>query len=218
MQSYGRGARVGPSYNPHGMLRVPRLRGTERSSGQRPVTNQKFELRPRLKSRGGTGALFARRRLFRRDLRPEAFGLGRIEVELDLDAVRVVHEKLVERLAVRAPFVELYLVAAQVGHGALEPLCAEGDVVGRAGSGTRVLPDAPEIGLLGLARVLRARADVHDILALEIHPAHRKPEVRVPAFLHAEYVAVPVARALHVVGGNQIVLDMGQRHCGTPVR
>src|SRR5713101_6499664 len=138
--------------------------GTERSSGQRPVTNQKSASYARVSSLAvGSGALFPRRQFLRRDLRLEAFGLGRVEVELDLDAVRVVHEKLVERLAVRAPLVELHPVAAQVSHGALEPLCAEGDVVDRARAGTRVLPDAAEIGLLGLARVLRAPADMHDV-------------------------------------------------------
>src|SRR5258706_198593 len=79
-----------------------------------------------------------------------------VEVQLDLDAVGVVHEQLVERLAVRAALLEFDLVAPQVRHGLLQALRAERDVVDRARARARILREAPQVGLLVLARVLRA--------------------------------------------------------------
>jgi len=141
-----------------------------------------------------------------------AHRLGGVEVQLDLDAVGIVHEELVERLAVGAPLAELDLVLAQVSHGLREAPRAERDVIDCSGSRARVLREPSQVGPLVVARVPRAPADVHDVLPLEIHPVDGKAEVRVPALLHAEDVAVPVARALHVVGGDEVVLDVGKRH------
>src|SRR5690242_11364832 len=83
--------------------------------------------------------LLSRRQLLRGDLGLDPLRLGGVEVQLDLDAVRVVHEELVQRLAVRAPLLEFHVVPAQVRHGLLEALRAKRNVVDRAGSRARVL-------------------------------------------------------------------------------
>jgi len=98
-------------------------------------------------------------------------------------------EQLVERLSVRAPLAELDPAAAQVRHRLLQPLRAKRDVVDRARARARHLGEAAEVGLLVVARVLRALADVDHVHALEIHPVHGKTEVRMPALVHAEHVA-----------------------------
>src|SRR2546425_5135085 len=77
-----------------------------------------------------------------------------------------------------------------------------------------ILRETPEVGLLVVARVLRALADVDHVHALEVHPVDGKPELRVPALLHAEHVAVPVARRVDLVGEDEVVLDVGERHAG----
>src|SRR5712675_3410425 len=108
----------------------------------------------------GTLALFPRRQFLRGDLRLDALRFGGVEVQLDLDAVRVVHEQLVERLSVRAPLAELDPAAAQVRHRLLQPLRAKRDMVDGARARAGILGEAPEVGLLVVARVLRALADV----------------------------------------------------------
>src|SRR5256885_7573502 len=159
-----------------------------------------------------TLAVLPRRQLLRGDLRLHALRFGGVEIQLDLDAVRVDHEQLVERLPVRATLAELDRVAAQVCQGLSQALRAERDVVDRARAGARILREAPEVGPLVVARVLRAPAYVDDVHAAEVHPVHGKPEVRVPALLHAEHIAVPVASAVHVVGSDKVVFDVDQRH------
>src|SRR6202165_3393450 len=126
----------------------------------------------------GSVTLFSRRQFLGGDLRLDALRLGGVEVQLDLDAVRVVHEKLVERLAVRAPLAEFDLVAAQVQQGLPQALRAKRDVVDRARARACVLREAPEVGLLVVARVLRALADVDHVHAVEVHPVDGKTEVR----------------------------------------
>src|SRR5256885_6460314 len=159
-----------------------------------------------------TLAVLPRRQLLRGDLRVHGLRFGGVEIQLDLDAVRVDHEQLVERLPVRAALVESDLAAAQVCHGLFQALRAECDVVDRARARARVLREAPEVGLLVPARVLRAQAYVDHVHAAEVHPVDRKTEVRVPAFPHAEHVAVPVARRVNRVGKDEIVLDVGEGH------
>src|SRR5712692_3837569 len=55
MQSYSRSVRAGPSYSPHGVLRVPRLRRRNRAIFRATTCYESeiLELRPRLKSRSG---------------------------------------------------------------------------------------------------------------------------------------------------------------------
>jgi hypothetical protein len=100
-------------------------------------------------------------------------------------------------------------LARQMRHGLAQAPRAERDMVDCPGSRTRILREAPEVGLLVVRRVLRAAADVHHVHAVQVHPVHGEAEIRVPALLHAEDVAVPVARALHVVRGDEVVLDVG---------
>src|SRR5712671_6284003 len=95
--------------------------------------------------------VFPRRQLLRGDLRLDALRFGGVEIQLDLDAVRVDHEQLVERLPVRAPLAELDPVAALVRQGLSQVLRAEGDVVDRARARARILREAPEVGLLVVA-------------------------------------------------------------------
>src|SRR2546427_8502473 len=89
-----------------------------------------------------------RRQLLRGDLRLDALRFGGVEIQLDLDAVGVVHEQLIERLPVRAPLAELDLVAAQVQQGLSQALLAKSDVVDRAPARSGILRGAPEVGLL----------------------------------------------------------------------
>jgi hypothetical protein len=62
---------------------------------------------------------------------------------------------------------------------------AERDVVERAGAFLRLLGSAAKILLLDVARLLRARADVHDVDAVDVHPVHRKAEVGMRSRRHA---------------------------------
>jgi hypothetical protein len=55
---------------------------------------------------------------------------------------------------------------------------------------------------------------VHHVYAVQVHPVHREAEVRVRAARHAEHARVPVARGVDVVGGDEEVLDVGERHAG----
>src|SRR3954471_12654186 len=146
------------------------------------------------------------------ELGRDALGfLGRV-VELDLDAVRVVEEKLEQRLAVGAPLVECHLLAAQVLEHGTQSGRTKRDVVDGAGAGATVLRRAAEVFLLDVVRLLRARADVHDVDVVHVHPVHREAEVGMRAALHAEHARVPVARGVDVVGRNQEVLYVRNGH------
>src|SRR5436190_2385169 len=161
-----------------------------------------------------TLAVLPRRQFLRGDLRLDALRFGGVEIQLDLDAVRVDHEQLVERLPVRATLAELDPVATQVRQGLSQTLRVERDVVDRARARARILRETPEVDLLVVARVLRAPAYVDHVHAAEVHPVDGKTEVRVPALLHAEHVAVPVARRVDLVGKDEVVLDVGEGHAG----
>jgi len=80
----------------------------------------------------------------------------------------------------------------------------------RTGSGHPSPPDAPEIGFWASPACF-ALAPMCTHPALEIHPSHRKSKSGCQPSSMPRTVALPVARALHVIGGNQIVLDAGQR-------
>jgi len=91
-------------------------------------------------------------------------------------------------------------------------------VVDRPRARPGVLRGAPEIGLLVLAGLLRARADVNHVAPVQVQPVDGKAEIRMRTFLHAEDGAVPVPGLRHVGGGDQVMLDVRQRHAVLPGR
>src|SRR5256885_6746636 len=86
-----------------------------------------------------------RRQLLRSDLRLDALRFRGVEIQLDLDSVRVDHEKLVERLPVRAALAELDLVAAPVRQDLPQGPRPERDVVDPARAPARLLRAAPKL-------------------------------------------------------------------------
>src|SRR5688572_16992705 len=108
----------------------------------------------------------------------DALGLGGVEVELDLDAVGIVEEKLEQRLPVGAALAEIDPFLLKVSDRLAQPGSAESDVIDGTRASPCALRGAPEVLLLDRARRLRARADVHDVDAVQVHPVHREAEVR----------------------------------------
>src|SRR5919204_3083047 len=148
----------------------------------------------------------------RHQLGRDAVGLGCFVVQLDLDAVRVVEEKLKKRLAIRTPLAERHLFAPQMLEHRAQPGGAERDVIDGARALRRLLRRAAKVLALDLARLLRARPDVHDIDAVHVHPVHREAELGMRAALHAEHARVPVARRVDVVGRDEEVLYVRHGH------
>src|SRR5690606_31289205 len=149
--------------------RTPRCRGTAL-----PTRWPSQALRRRTRS-------LARDQIGSHQLRRDAFGLGSVEIELDLDAVGIMEEKLEQRLAVGAALREADFFLSQVLEHAAQAGRAERDMVERAGAGLVRLRGAAEVFLLYVARHAGARPDVDDIDAPEVHPVHREAEVRMRA-------------------------------------
>src|SRR5438309_11960372 len=97
-------------------------------------------------------------------------------------------------------------------HHLSQPGRAERNVIDRTGALPRALRGPAEIFLLDVAGHPGARADVHHVDIAEVHPVHREAEIGMRAAAHAEHARVPVARRVDVVGGDEEVLYVRERH------
>src|SRR5207237_8130216 len=93
------------------------------------------------------------------ELRGDSLCLLSRVVELDLDAVRVVEEKLEQRLPIGAALAEVDVLPLEVLHHVPQPRRAKRDVIDRARALPRALRGPAEIFLLGIAGRPGARPD-----------------------------------------------------------
>jgi len=158
--------------------------------GASPRQPERKESHAVLPMRRNLSELFPSRQLLSGYVGLDPLRFGGVEVQLDLDAVGVVHEQLVERLAVRAALFEFDLVAPQVRHGLLQAFARNATWSSAPVPAPAYLREAPEVGLLGSRpRASRSCRYGPRPTPAKVHPVDGKTEVRMPALLHAEHVA-----------------------------
>ena len=159
---------------------------------------------------------FVARRQFRRhELRLAALGLGVGEIELDLHAVRIEQEELIEPLVVDLALLELDAVLVEMLDHVVQAGGAEADVVDHAGAGGG-LGLLADVFLAVLADVLAAGGDVQHVAVAEIEPVDRELEIRARADAEAQHLDVPVLGRLDILRLQQEVFHMGEGHVGPP--
>src|SRR4051812_13231363 len=126
--------------------------------------------------------------------------LGGLVVQLDHDAIGVVDEDLPEVAPRYLPGVERHAFRLQTLPHAVKTCRGKGDVVDNAG--IRLLC------LVGLGDV----DEMHDGLALAVHPGPRESEVRSRTFLEAENVFVEANGIAEVSGADIEMIEGTHAH------
>src|SRR5215468_1309635 len=148
-----------------------------------------------------------RRHQFR--LAPLSF--GGFEVELDLHAVGIKQEQLIETLVIDAAFLEIDALRPEMFDRVREPCGAKRYVIDdtRADGGSRLLAEIFQAVLRHLGATL---SKVKHVGISKIEPVDWKLEIWGRADSHPEHVYVPVLGPFQILGLNQKMLQVVKRH------